>query len=78
MLEPEDKTKSKAMIGRIRTCFVRNATTTRVIVKAIIPVSDIKNLAGGILNQRNASKPPTITKQKAEMSIWFCKRANTP
>ena len=41
ILEAEEITKGKAMIGKIKTCLVRKATTTRVIVRAIVPVSDI-------------------------------------
>ena len=40
-LEAEEITSGKAIIGRIRTCLVKKATTTRVIVRDIVPVSDI-------------------------------------
>ena len=55
------------MIGR--RLGVRKATTARVMVRAIIPVSDMKNRAGGILNHKKASKLPTMTKQNVAKSI---------
>ncbi len=77
-LDALESTRGRAIMGKTRTCSVRKATTARVIVRAIMPVSDIKNLAGGMLCQRKANIAPTSTKQKAAKSIWCPMKAIKP
>lgn len=63
MTESVSITKIKAMKGRIRTVLVIMAITPIVAPRANDPVSPMKNLAGGMLNQRNAVLAPQMTPQ---------------
>ena len=69
MTEPEVTTSGIATMGRINAESVKNAIVESVMVNPIMPVSPIKNLAGGMLNQRNAKVAPAKTDEKAAMSI---------
>lgn len=56
--------KMNPMKGRIRTVSVKKAITARVAPKLRDPVSPMKNLAGGMFDQRKAEVAPMISPQK--------------
>lgn len=43
-----------------------------ITVRAMLPTSESINLAGGMLNQRKAKRPPTVAKHKVATSnlLW--------
>ena len=61
-------TKGNASIGRSSSVSVIKAIVASAVVRPIVPVSERKNLAGGILNQRNAHNAPVIARQNAAKS----------
>jgi len=70
--------RRKAIIGSTRTCLVKKAITVSVRVRAMVPVSESINRAGGILNHKKAKRLPAMTKENAAKSIWFWKKAMAP
>ena len=63
--DPASTTNGNPMIGRSNGAFVRSAIVASAMPSEVAPVSPMKNRAGGILNQRNASMLPMSTPMNA-------------